>query len=59
MSDINVLVVFYSRYGNAERLALAVGVVEDEVHGVGFERHEASVTRDGRGAARAANGLPA
>jgi NAD(P)H dehydrogenase (quinone) len=26
MSDVNVLVVFYSRYGNAERLALAVGV---------------------------------
>jgi len=26
MSDINVLVVFYSRYGNAERLALAAGV---------------------------------
>lgn len=26
MSDVNVLVVFYSRYGNAERLALAAGV---------------------------------
>ena len=26
MSDINVLVVFYSRYGNAERIALAAGV---------------------------------
>jgi hypothetical protein len=26
MSDVNVLVVFYSRYGNAERVALAVGV---------------------------------
>jgi hypothetical protein len=26
MSDVNVLVVFYSRYGNAERIALAVGV---------------------------------
>jgi NAD(P)H dehydrogenase (quinone) len=26
MSDINVLIVFYSRYGNAERVALAAGV---------------------------------
>jgi NAD(P)H dehydrogenase (quinone) len=26
MSDVNVLVVFYSRYGNAERVALAAGV---------------------------------
>ena len=26
LSDVNVLVVFYSRYGNAERMALAVGV---------------------------------
>ena len=26
MGDINVLVVFYSKYGHAERLALAVGV---------------------------------
>jgi NAD(P)H dehydrogenase (quinone) len=26
MGDVNVLVVFYSRYGHAERLALAVGV---------------------------------
>lgn len=26
MSDINVLVVFYSRYGHAEKLALAAGV---------------------------------
>ena len=26
MSDINVLIVFYSRYGTAERLALAAGV---------------------------------
>ena len=26
MSDINVLVVFYSRYGTAERMALAAGV---------------------------------
>jgi hypothetical protein len=26
MSDVNVLVVFYSRYGNAERIALAAGV---------------------------------
>src|SRR5215510_12267804 len=26
MGDVNVLVVFYSRYGRAERLALAVGV---------------------------------
>ena len=26
MSDVNVLVVFYSRYGNTERLALAAGV---------------------------------
>jgi NAD(P)H dehydrogenase (quinone) len=26
MSDVNVLVVFYSRYGTAERMALAAGV---------------------------------
>ena len=26
MSDVNVLVVFYSRYGNTERLALAAGL---------------------------------
>ena len=26
MSDVNVLIVFYSRYGNAERIALAAGV---------------------------------
>ena len=26
MSDINVLIVFYSRYGTAERIALAAGV---------------------------------
>jgi len=26
MSDVNVLVVFYSRYGSAERVALAAGV---------------------------------
>jgi len=26
MSDVNVLIVFYSRYGNTERLALAAGV---------------------------------
>ena len=26
MSDINVLIVFYSRYGAADRLALAAGV---------------------------------
>jgi NAD(P)H dehydrogenase (quinone) len=26
MSDVNVLVVFYSRYGTAERIALAAGV---------------------------------
>jgi NAD(P)H dehydrogenase (quinone) len=26
MADVNVLVVFYSRYGRAERLALAVGL---------------------------------
>jgi NAD(P)H dehydrogenase (quinone) len=26
MSDVNVLVVFYSRYGNAERLGLAAGL---------------------------------
>jgi NAD(P)H dehydrogenase (quinone) len=26
MSDVNVLIVFYSRYGTAERLALAAGV---------------------------------
>ena len=28
MADVNVLIVFYSRYGNAERLALAAGVGE-------------------------------
>ena len=26
MADVNVLIVFYSRYGNAEKLALAAGV---------------------------------
>ena len=26
MPDVNVLIVFYSRYGNAERIALAAGV---------------------------------
>jgi len=26
MSDVNVLIVFYSRYGNAEKIALATGV---------------------------------
>ena len=33
MSDVNVLVVFYSRYGRAERLALAAGVGAIEAEG--------------------------
>src|SRR5215510_16054603 len=32
MSDVNVLVVFYSRYGTAERLALAAGVGAIQAH---------------------------
>lgn len=33
MADVNVLVVFYSRYGRAERLALAAGVGAIEAEG--------------------------